>query len=561
MSTKTTNLQLEKPDSQDNVDVSVLNANYDIIDEFSGNINYENNLNKPLINSVELIGNKTASELGFATVSTTGAYSDLTGKPTIPTKTSDLTNDSNYVSDSAYVHTDENYSSEDKVKLTGIDVGANNYVLPTATTTVLGGVKVDGTSITIDNGVISAIGGGGGSSTLSGLIDVEIENPKNGDTLIYDNSTQTWINKPSSVEPANIKYHIYSHSTGGSDASIYVRYLLNDALVSIDDLQYRNYSGENWKVYDDLKIHYNNNSYNWEIILLNKFVDHDIDETISWEYDYEQDITLILDNSSEKILGNMDYIGETINLPAPDIIGKTVTIKEDGDYILEKKYYYVQKSWNIISKYDSLDFSGEPLAVFDCNSSYDGVNIDDIFTMDRYEYVKALVNGYAVYDRDGIKIMDLPVGVDRAHKLGFGSYITTSSSTTRLSKGDTVICDGSKWIVQHTSYNEHAKNTLISVGYWGAELCYHGCFEYDSETWNGSKSFTISDYISGYDSSKVSKIIDYSVILETNSGKYIKTSMVGSGMDTSAYLSDKNTLTVYSSEQIVRLIFCVEFAV
>ena len=36
-----------------------------------------------------------------------------------------------------------------------------SYTLPTATTTVLGGVKVDGTTITINNGVISSTGGGG----------------------------------------------------------------------------------------------------------------------------------------------------------------------------------------------------------------------------------------------------------------------------------------------------------------------------------------------------------------------------------------------------------------
>ncbi len=53
----------------------------------------------------------------FATVATTGAYSDLTGTPAA-------------------------------------------YSLPTASTTILGGVKVDGTSITISSGVISASGGG-----------------------------------------------------------------------------------------------------------------------------------------------------------------------------------------------------------------------------------------------------------------------------------------------------------------------------------------------------------------------------------------------------------------
>ena len=50
---------------------------------------------------------------------------------------------------------------------TGIDITNNvistssSYSLPTASTTVLGGVKIDGTTITISNGVISSSGSGG----------------------------------------------------------------------------------------------------------------------------------------------------------------------------------------------------------------------------------------------------------------------------------------------------------------------------------------------------------------------------------------------------------------
>ena len=45
---------------------------------------------------------------------------------------------------------------------TGVISGSSTYSLPTATTSVLGGVKVDGTTITINgNGVISSVGGGG----------------------------------------------------------------------------------------------------------------------------------------------------------------------------------------------------------------------------------------------------------------------------------------------------------------------------------------------------------------------------------------------------------------
>jgi hypothetical protein len=41
-----------------------------------------------------------------------------------------------------------------------------SYTLPTATTSTLGGVIVDGTTITINNGIITAVGGGGSSYTL-----------------------------------------------------------------------------------------------------------------------------------------------------------------------------------------------------------------------------------------------------------------------------------------------------------------------------------------------------------------------------------------------------------
>ena len=76
-------------------------------------------------------------------------------KNIIPSKTSDLTNDSNYVSDASYVHTDANYTTTEKTKLAGIAEGANNYSLPNASASVLGGVKI-GANITIDaNGVIS----------------------------------------------------------------------------------------------------------------------------------------------------------------------------------------------------------------------------------------------------------------------------------------------------------------------------------------------------------------------------------------------------------------------
>ena len=49
----------------------------------TGTDDYTQLLNKPEINGNVLTGNKTASQLGFATVATSGNYSDLSNKPTI----------------------------------------------------------------------------------------------------------------------------------------------------------------------------------------------------------------------------------------------------------------------------------------------------------------------------------------------------------------------------------------------------------------------------------------------------------------------------------------------
>jgi hypothetical protein len=63
-------------------------------------------------------------------------------KNILPKKTSDLTNDSNYVSDANYVHTDNNYTSAEKTKLSGI---ASN-----AQVNKLESVKLNGAVLTID---------------------------------------------------------------------------------------------------------------------------------------------------------------------------------------------------------------------------------------------------------------------------------------------------------------------------------------------------------------------------------------------------------------------------
>lgn len=68
----------------------------------------------------------------------------------------------------------EDFTSAEKTKLTGIATGANNYTLPVASGTVLGGIKI-GDNLTIDsNGKLSAVQGTytlpkASSSTLGGI--------------------------------------------------------------------------------------------------------------------------------------------------------------------------------------------------------------------------------------------------------------------------------------------------------------------------------------------------------------------------------------------------------
>lgn len=104
------------------------------------------------------LDNTKADKSSLANVATTGSYNDLLNKPTIPTvnnatltikrnatavgtftanasedksiditvptKTSELTNDSNLVVDADYVHTDNNFTAAEKTKLAGVATGA-----------------------------------------------------------------------------------------------------------------------------------------------------------------------------------------------------------------------------------------------------------------------------------------------------------------------------------------------------------------------------------------------------------------------------------------------------
>ena len=124
------------------------------------------------------VGNKP----NFATVATSGSYNDLTDKPVIPeapdltpyAKTADL---STVATSGSYedLINKPNLFSGDYQDLTNKPTIPEPYTLPIASTDTLGGVKVDGSTITIADGVISSAGGGG-SVSVDGTSIIQNEN-------------------------------------------------------------------------------------------------------------------------------------------------------------------------------------------------------------------------------------------------------------------------------------------------------------------------------------------------------------------------------------------------
>lgn len=77
----------------------------------------------------------------------TSSDSFIQNKPTIPTATSQLNNDSNFVSDANYVHTDNNFTSQDKTKLESVEQGAQVNVIEK--------VQQNGVDLNIENKTVN----------------------------------------------------------------------------------------------------------------------------------------------------------------------------------------------------------------------------------------------------------------------------------------------------------------------------------------------------------------------------------------------------------------------
>lgn len=63
--------------------------------------------------------------------------------------------DNSYVKDTDYTHTDSNFTAAEKTKLANIEEKANNYTLPTASASTMGGVKIGDNIKIATDGTIS----------------------------------------------------------------------------------------------------------------------------------------------------------------------------------------------------------------------------------------------------------------------------------------------------------------------------------------------------------------------------------------------------------------------
>lgn len=172
---------------------------------------------------------KIQNKPDFADVATSGSYNDLADKPTIPsttglatetyvddkiaeidiptvpTKVSAFTNDAGYLT--------EHQSLIEYAKKTDIPAP---YTLPTASTSTLGGVKVDGNTITIADGVISSVGGSGCSEPEKYIKDASVS----GNTLTLTKKDDTEV--------------VFTPSGGGSSAVYGYAFTSGKTLTSED---------------------------------------------------------------------------------------------------------------------------------------------------------------------------------------------------------------------------------------------------------------------------------------------------------------------------------------
>lgn len=193
-----------------------------------------------------------AKTADLAQVAKTGSYNDLIDKPTIPSttglatetyvddkiaeidiptvpiKVSAFTNDAGYLT--------EHQSLIEYAKKTDIPAP---YTLPTASTSTLGGVKVDGNTITIADGVISSVGGSGGTEPDAYIKDASVS----GNTLTLTKKDDTEVVFTPSGGSGDIKSYSFSAGSLTAEEIANLQYCVDNpmkVIFTIDNIKIQN---------------------------------------------------------------------------------------------------------------------------------------------------------------------------------------------------------------------------------------------------------------------------------------------------------------------------------
>lgn len=399
------------------------------------NTNYEILENKPSINNIELVGNKSLSDLGIqpegeylteetdpiftsspsANITTqdisnwnnksdfSGSYNDLTDKPNIPSKTSDLTNDSEFITKSVddldnYTLTNElanvafsgNYNDlSNKPTLANVATSGNYNDLSNKPT-----IPTKTSQLTNDSGYITNAGVPTKTSQLindSGYIDKTVSNLSNY-TL--------------SSELANVATSgKYNDLTGKPSIPTQLSQLGQDSAHRlVTDTE-----KSTWNNKSDFSGNYNDLSNKPD---LSKFVTKTVDDLENYykkSETYNQSEVNDLISAVSSI--NIEIVQE---LPTHDISTNTIYLvpknpaQQDNYY---DEYIYVSNDWELIGDTE-IDLSGYQTKI-DSNNKLNADYVNDSNSTNKFVTSTDKSNWSAKYNKpnDGIPKTDLESAV------------------------------------------------------------------------------------------------------------------------------------------------------
>ena len=212
-----------------------------------------------------------AKTADLAQIAKTGSYNDLADKPTIPstaglastkyvddkvagivipavpTKVSAFENDKGYLTEhqsladyalKSEIPSTTNLATKAEVQEVENKIPAP-YTLPTASTSTLGGVKVDGNTITIADGVISAKGGSGGAEPDAYIKDASVS----GNTLTLTKKDDTEVVFTPSGGSGDIKSYSFPTGSLTTEEIANLQYCVDNptkAIFTINDIRIQN---------------------------------------------------------------------------------------------------------------------------------------------------------------------------------------------------------------------------------------------------------------------------------------------------------------------------------